>query len=723
MSSTLTGNYDVCIEITEAVMSALAVPALGGGATQIFGFKQVFAGQTIIGQANLLIDSGSVTVDPAHSPHGLVTVNFGDSAFSVTAPVAARAAPLAGSLVASVPFKLSAPSGGKSNLQLDFTDPSVTVNVTLDAASQARIEAVLARFGVPAASASTILNQLMKAALLSAKGTLDLPGASFAFVPGQDGTLSPMKFADMALLTRPPGAGGQPGVLCVLGTILTSHIPLESVANKTATATDGSHQVSVTLSPEAFRDLIFCPSIGQSAGITNISKLCPTCGSAASVSISGIDLTTVSATLQEGQIAIHGAANASETGWSANVSFDAHTTLNLVGGIITPTSVVDNVTEDVSLDWWVWLLSGLTLGAIGLIADAAVTTVANSVVSSLAKDELSKILSNNSGTPLVGISTAVTLNSVATHAQGIVLQGLWAIPPQTAVTSVRGMVTDPDEAPIEDATVSVGSIQLSTDSNGLYKVVVAPGNYEINVIQDGFVPSAKISVTVPAGKTVTEDFALERTKPFTITGHVKDTKSAPIDGATVTIVGDAPIPEQLNAKTDSAGLYSIIMDPGPFAGSYTVSAGADGFLPSSVNIPAIPNGATISQDFILGATHSFNIVGQVQGESDDGKTGPINNASILVESSNESSGVGAVPPNQNYSAKTGADGNYSITVNPGQYSGAYTVSAGAAGFGGDTALSVEQPNGTTVTVNFILPPFNSPTPPPHGGGRGGGRPQ
>jgi hypothetical protein len=74
---------------------------------------------------------------------------------------------------------------------------------------------------------------------------------------------------------------------------------------------------------------------------------------------------------------------------------------------------------------------------------------------------------------------------------------------------IQGHVTDVTDAanpnPIPDASVLIGSIQLSTDSMGFYTLRVDPGVYNVSAIQSGFVPS-RDTVTVPALKTITKDF-------------------------------------------------------------------------------------------------------------------------------------------------------------------------------------------------------------------------
>jgi hypothetical protein len=297
VSSTLTGNYDVCIETTEALLTVSAASIFPVGHVQKFPFSQPFKGSTFTGTAKLFIDDIEVNIDPSRSPYVLMTVRFVDSAFDLTAPGIGYAAPLAGNFVVSVPCKLSPSSASAAqsasgvttptkppaptalpaspklacNVELDFTDPSVIGTVTLDAPS---LEDVTNALAIVPSEVPQFLNDALLGALASNPGKVDLTGDSSGVslawaLPGRNGSLgSPLQFADMALQTRPAG-GGKPGVLSILGTVLVADIPDDDVAAKTATATDASHQASFTLSPDAFNGLfVVLPPSQTTGGVT-----------------------------------------------------------------------------------------------------------------------------------------------------------------------------------------------------------------------------------------------------------------------------------------------------------------------------------------------------------------------------------------------------------------------------------------------------------------------
>jgi len=252
---------------------------------------------------------------------------------------------------------------------------------------------------------------------------------------------------------------------------------------------------------------------------------------------------------------------------------------------------------------------------------------------------------------------------------------------------LAGVVGDPDGAPVSDATVLITSTsvipatgdnqeQLSTDSQGRYSSsFLPPGVYQVEVLQDGFVP-ARTSVTILDGVPITTlNFTLERTLRFTIEGQVTDAAGGAPIGATVQLTKNSPVPEVVTATTDTSGNYSITMDPGPFDGSYTLEVAAAGFASNSVTF-SIPNGATIMFNFALRKR------GVLTGHVSNQQGPPLGGARVLVGSS------------ETFTDVTGA---YSIMVDPGQYS----VTASAPGFTPINAL-IQIPSGMTVVQDFVL---------------------
>jgi hypothetical protein len=219
-----------------------------------------------------------------------------------------------------------------------------------------------------------------------------------------------------------------------------------------------------------------------------------------------------------------------------------------------------------------------------------------------------------------------------------------------------------------------------------------------------------VRVGVPV---TTANFALELSKPFTVSGQVTNMQGTSIAGA---FVGFVPSGGYTAPVTDTSGHYSITGDTFWYGyAAMEMVAVTAGFLPAFVTI-SVSSGANISTNFVLEVTHPFTIEGNVSGPN-----GPIAHAVVQAVPTAYDTGVGPVPPNQAYSVHTDAAGNYSMTVNPGAYSWGYDLNAGAAGYVGGEVFNLLQPAGATTIVNFSLTVWTSPGPyRPSGTGGGGG---
>ena len=129
MTSTLTGPFDLCVELTDAALSGFA-SAIFRDQTQTISIPPDNL-LSLVGQAVLDIQSASIAAAPSSSqPAGAtVTITFVDSSLAFSSPQTAFAEPLSGTIVVSgVPFALVLVAGGQQDLELDFTATSVSAH-------------------------------------------------------------------------------------------------------------------------------------------------------------------------------------------------------------------------------------------------------------------------------------------------------------------------------------------------------------------------------------------------------------------------------------------------------------------------------------------------------------------------------------------------------------------------------------------------------------------
>jgi hypothetical protein len=705
-----TGGFDLCVEVSEAFLNS-NISSKFGNTKQNFPIGVTVDGHTIKGNASLFIDQAGMTIDPAVSPNGKITIHFVDSALTVSSPVTADAMPLAGSIVASVPFKLSTAAGKPPSrtLELDFTDPSINPTVVPDPGPTMDniVQAVAKVLGVPSkdvppSQVTTMLGEAMKSALASDLGAFKLPGVPPFVVAtaGKDNLGPPPQFqTDMTLKTL-PAAGDKPGVLCFLGTVFQGDMALDIPASKTAAVTAANQQASITVSPQAVQSTLdHFVSLPQGL--------------------------TATATLENQQIAVHLGGSISETGCTITITGDATITLSLNNGVLTP-HVTASQHISIDLDWWVWLLSVFVpeiqlIGGIPMLA--VMDVIANNLVNEIVNNLLSRVVGEIDSTSVqTGELTApFTFDSISIEPTGITAQATAPIATPSTATTVRGIVTDAaTETPIAGASVyiedlqgQVGPIQLTTDSSGMYQSDVVAGDwqgqftaypYMISVTQNDYSSQTLSNVTFAENQTNVKDFALQKVMPFTLKGLVVAASGgAPLAGATVTLDGYSNDTD----TTKPDGSYSFTVNPGQYNGSYSASATATGYQDQTDLISAIANGATVVHNFDMIATHPFTVSGQVTGlygPAGDASDGPIAGATVTVFAE-----VVSAQPGQTYKAQTDAQGNYSVAVNPGTYGAGYKAMAEAKLFEEQT-VDLPQPTGNSVTQDFSLsqPPSKIP---------------
>jgi hypothetical protein len=164
--------------------------------------------------------------------------------------------------------------------------------------------------------------------------------------------------------------------------------------------------------------------------------------------------------------------------------------------------------------------------------------------------------------------------------------------------TLQGTVTNAStSAVISGATVTIaGGASTTTNSNGFYQFTnVTPGTYSVTASATGYNASTANGVSVTAGNTTTQNFALTPTGPTTGTlqGTVTNAStSAAISGATVTIAGGA------STTTNSSGFYQITnVTPG----TYSVTASATGYNTGTNTGVSVTAGNTTTSNFALAA--------------------------------------------------------------------------------------------------------------------------
>ncbi len=237
--------------------------------------------------------------------------------------------------------------------------------------------------------------------------------------------------------------------------------------------------------------------------------------------------------------------------------------------------------------------------------------------------------------------------------------------------SLSGTVTSSSGSAIANATVWYSGGTAKTDSNGNYSFSSVPvGSYTVTGSHVGYQSASNQNVSVTSGSNSVSNLVLTATSTGTISGIVTNTSGAAIVGAIISYSGGST-----TATTNSAGSYTLTAA----LGTYSVTASASGYLPSTQSNIGVASNSTTTLNFAL--TQSGTISGTVTSS-----TGvAIANATVSYSGGSTT-------------ATTNASGAFTLNVAPGTYS----VTASASGYQNSTQSNVTVSIGTTAIANFSL---------------------
>lgn len=154
--------------------------------------------------------------------------------------------------------------------------------------------------------------------------------------------------------------------------------------------------------------------------------------------------------------------------------------------------------------------------------------------------------------------------------------------------TITGTVTGSDQAPIAEAEVSVTaggkSFSAVTNQAGEYTLANVPAgsNYKVTATKAGYLNGESPAVSVMVGQTTSSVQVILTTNLGSITGLVRDSSYAPVEGAVVKAVKGE---KTYSAQTDASGKY-VLSDVLGESG-YTVTASKSGYLNGSVQAVSV----------------------------------------------------------------------------------------------------------------------------------------
>jgi hypothetical protein len=381
-----------------------------------------------------------------------LTLSFDNTSFM--AKIAKFPTPLAisaldGNFTVKAPIQL-AKSGTKNRkaLAVDLGTASVVINFS----STAKIR-------ISKALAGTVVNEWLFTQtadkeltdFIRGLGTQTFP-LEFNVIPGTNGSLSPsLQFEKLEVhCIENPDRNKQ--ALGLFGILLVANHSKGKHTQKKATAITAGRDISISISPEAFQSTIFCPSLAKELipkdfkkdPVAAVAKLPGACGSSAGVDKNGVTITNISCGFDKGHIDINGTAKKSGFCYEADASFHGEIGLKMDGATLKPDLKMDDPDVDVSIPWYCWLgaagilwmIGGILLTVLGVIALGIATAIGNVVVDSIANSALGGI-----GVPgkSLGAIKGVSFKEVLITPEGLTVCGDMSItlPPATSKPSIK----------------------------------------------------------------------------------------------------------------------------------------------------------------------------------------------------------------------------------------------------------------------------------------------
>lgn len=299
--------------------------------------------------------------------------------------------PLDGTMEMETTLMLDTNTSGQTQLFIDYV--SSDIRVVFSPESESIIVDRLTGYPItPDQFKEGVINGLTE--YIRSLGTQAV-ALTFQVVPGEDGSMNPMKFEklDLKLITN---EDRNRQALCLLGILYAANHSNGRLANKTSTSILSENNVSLSISEQCFQKEIFCPSL-SSALRAIIPRLPKPCGDGSiPYRTAGVTIKTLTQKFSNANvIEINGTVYKSGTCYEANGAFHGTLTLEMEYSSIKPTFTLDAFTIDVDIEWYCYLAAAIVLGPLILLFSGLIEQAASLIARSLALDMLQGFLGDD----------------------------------------------------------------------------------------------------------------------------------------------------------------------------------------------------------------------------------------------------------------------------------------------------------------------------------------
>jgi hypothetical protein len=547
----LLAGYDVVVEIARiALLRYIQASTVGG---------QALTAPTEITQGDLgsngvdliVLEDIDITLDPTQENWATIVVPFEDSMFAFKGTVLG---PVKGTLRIHGFFGLDDAPGADKTVPLHVKQMAFFV------------KAVTHSFDETVAYSAQALSALTGRPTFEQDMNVDL-GLQLASVPlyagptwliddTQNGTIGG-RFCQLKIAAIGDQAIG------LFGILLSRNKGQGDTTQKSGSAITKGENLAVSLAPNAFHDLVFCPNqAGAQAALLakQPSKLAqyldnnlpPDCGSASRFLMSdGNWLTGTSIAFDANVIHVNGSISHGKQGaycFRIGGTFTTDLSFTVASGAIQPKLNPNPVATSLSLDvsWYcalLWIIGALIGGAISLLVVSIAATIAVTIVNVLVSSVKQK---ETDVSPIqIGFANIQFTNPVTITTEGLTLHG-WL--PTPAVQASAGRTAT--------MNVSVTNPNQTVVKNGIYHY---PGNVECKAKDFAYTEIHQDQVMVCTAQVTllsrprTFVWTIDDNPPVTLTGN----------SGTVTIHPNLELPQPAASNQ--------LLGPHPVQVSYVIS--------------------------------------------------------------------------------------------------------------------------------------------------------
>lgn len=397
-------NFDVVFEISNpALLDILKAnwSISGTSANPPFEIFHTINEGGMKGLAHLIIHD--MELDLNADDTFTLTLKFHNTSISVSKPVTTILSKLDGKLQVTAKFELS--SGKTTTQKVLSTDlGKAQTTLTFSNAAQTLINNALQGQPIPQPFITAMIGQQVDS-FIKGLGVQSFP-QEFKVVPGVDGSLDQFEKLEVHCIHN---ADRKKQSLAFFGIVLAANHNNGSYQLKQSSSVQTGDQVALSISPNAFQKLVFCPAIVKALlpKETDIqkamAKLPTACGSANGFDTQGITLTKIGCSFDNGHIDFDGKVKKTGTCYQVNGKFHGEIELkygyyfppkplaqDLRHGLYTVIKV-DDPDLHVSIPWYCWLGAFGILAEIGVIIMGALNIAGNKIAQEIGEKAVAEL--------------------------------------------------------------------------------------------------------------------------------------------------------------------------------------------------------------------------------------------------------------------------------------------------------------------------------------------